>query len=101
MKVIDIEYPTSLKKCHQYNDNIDVFVTLENKQTYCITITTLAWIKDYMKQTHKRYWEPASFDLIVEELSCFIIEEAIQEYAKDDAYCLKILSLSTGDEILK
>lgn len=100
MKVMTIEYPTPLEKCHRYNDNIDVFVTLENKQTYCITITTTKWIEDYMKLTHKNYLEPGTIHLIVEMLDSQIIEKAIREFAENDAYWLKVLSLSYGDEII-
>lgn len=33
MKIINIIYPTPLKLCNIKNDNIDVFVKLENKET--------------------------------------------------------------------
>lgn len=100
MKVISMKYPTSLKECHQ-DDNIDVFVTLENQRTYCMTVTTIKWLENYMKETHKKYLEPGTIDLIVEKIDSQIIEETIKEYAKDDAYWLKVLSLSYGDQMIE
>lgn len=41
MKVISIEYPTPLKNCNIKNDNIDIFVKLENGNKYCITVATI------------------------------------------------------------
>lgn len=42
MKVISIEYPTSLNNCNiKKNDNIDIFVKVENGNKYCITVATI------------------------------------------------------------
>lgn len=41
MKVISIKYPTSLNNCNIKNDNIDIFVKVENGNKYCITVTTI------------------------------------------------------------
>ena len=41
MKVISIEYPTSLNNCNIKNDNIDIFVKVENGNKYCITVATI------------------------------------------------------------
>ncbi len=38
-------------------------------------------------------------NLIVKELRYQLIEEAVKEYAKDDAYWLRVFSMSYGDKI--
>lgn len=48
MKIITIEYPIPLEKCNKINDNIDIFVKLENRNSYCITVATIDWICDYV-----------------------------------------------------
>lgn len=96
MKVISIEYPTSLKNCNIKNDNIDVFVKLENGNKYCITVATIDWISDHVGT---RYLSNGAPNLIVKELQNHLIEEAVREYSEDDAYWLRVLSMSYGDEV--
>lgn len=52
IKVISIEYPTPLKNCNIKNDNIDIFVKLENGNKYCITVATIDWISDHVGERH-------------------------------------------------
>ncbi len=96
MKVISIEYPTSLKDCNITNDNIDIFVKLENGNKYCITVATIDWISDHVGT---RYLPSGSPDLIVKELQNQLIEETVKEYSEDDAYWLRVLSMSYGYEV--
>lgn len=96
MKVISIEYPTPLKDCNITNDNIDIFVKLENGNKYCITVATIDWISD---RVGTRYLPSGSPDLIVKELQNQLIEEAVKEYSEDDAYWLRVFSMSYGDEV--
>lgn len=52
MKLISIEYPTPLKNCNIKNDNIDIFVKLENGNKYCITVATIDWISNHVGERH-------------------------------------------------
>ncbi len=96
MKISSIEYPTPEGMWNVECDNIDVFVKLENQREYCVTIATIEWIAQKMD---KEFFEPGAPNIIVSKLTTKIIEEALKEYAEDDAYWLKIFSLSYGDEI--
>ncbi len=98
MNVISIEYPTQLKHRDVLSDNIDIFVKLDNNTSYCITVATIKWIDDQVKR--KGFLESGSPFLIVERLEENIIEKAIKDYALNDAYWLKVLSLSIGDELI-
>ena len=91
IKVISIEYPTPMKNCNIKNDNIDIFVKLENGNKYCITVATIDWISDHVGS--------GSPDLIVKELQNQVIEDAVKEYSEDDAYWLRVFSMSYGDEV--
>ena len=96
IKVISIEYPTTLKNCNIKNDNIDIFVKLENGNKYWITVATIDWISDHVGERHLPSGSP---DLIVKELQNQLIEDAVKEYSEDDAYWLRVFSMSYGDEI--
>lgn len=96
MKVISIEYPVSLETCNRLNDNIDVFVKLENGNRYCITVATIDWVCD---RVGKKYMPSGAPDIIVKELHNQLIEDAINEYAQYDSYWLRVFSMSYGDKI--
>lgn len=96
MKVVSIEYPTPLEGCSRLNDNIDVFVELENGNSYCVTVATVDWI---CARTGTKYLPCGAPNIIVKELQQQLIEEAIDEYAADDAYWLRVFSMSHGDKI--
>ena len=96
MKVSSIIFPTPINECNLFCDNIDVFVKLENEKNFCVTIATIEWITQNMK---KGFLEPGTPNIIVTKLQKDIIENAIKEYASDDAYWLKVCSLSYGEEI--
>lgn len=96
IKVISIDYPVTIDSCDQLNDNIDVFVKLENGNQYCVTVATVDWI---CNSVGKRYLPSGGPDIIVKKLNRQLIEEAINEYAEEDAYWLRVFSMSYGDEI--
>lgn len=96
MKIIKITYPTSLEKCDIEKDNIDVFVKLENDKEYCITVATIEWIKNNMEND---FYPAGPPDIIVSELKDKIIRKAIEDYSKEDAYWLRLYSISYGEEI--
>ena len=96
MKVVSVEYPVSLEDCNRVNDNIDVFVKLENGKHYCVTVATVEWIQTNVGAGYLSCGAP---DIIVKELKPQLIEEAVNEYAEGDAYWLRVYSMSRGDEI--
>ena len=94
MKVVRIEYPTALSKIEDIeNDNIDVFVELEDGITYVVVVSTPMNYYWYMEKENKNHYCGVP-DIIVKKLSEEIITEAIHEYAKGDAYWLKSYYLS-------
>jgi len=96
MKVISVEYPVPLDKCDKLNDNIDVFVTLENGNTYCVTVAAIGWLSNYAA---KGFVPSGAPFIIVRELEPDLIEKAINEYSENDAYWLRVYSMSHGDAI--
>ncbi len=96
IKVISIEYPTQLKNCNIKNDNIDIFVKLQSGNNYCITVATIDWISDHVGERHLPSGSP---DLIVKELQNQLIEDAVKECSEDDAYWLRVFSMSYGNEV--
>jgi hypothetical protein len=96
LKISSINYPTPLEACDVICDNIDVFVKLENKKEYCVTIATIEWI---IQNMDNGFLEPGAPNIIVSKLDAEIIENALNEYALEDAYWLRVFSLSYGDQI--
>jgi len=89
MKVVKIKFPTALSKINDIeNDNLDVFVELEDGFTYVVVVSTPKNFYWYMEKENKNHYCGAP-DIIVKKLTEEIITEAIEEYAKDDAYWLK------------
>jgi hypothetical protein len=97
MKVKSISYPTYLEDIEDIeNDNIDVFVELEDNDTYTYTVVVataknIEWMMDKEKMNYLRAGHPF---LIVKKLTEKIIFEAIQAYAADQAYWLKLYQFS-------
>uniref|UniRef100_UPI004056DA66 hypothetical protein n=1 Tax=Candidatus Electrothrix sp. TaxID=2170559 RepID=UPI004056DA66 len=69
------------------NSNIDVFVELEDAYTYTVVVATAKNIESLMDKERMNYFEPGYPFIIVKKL---IIYEAIQAYASDEAYWLKL-----------
>jgi len=96
LKVDSISFLSSLYECDCKNDNLDVWVKLENGKGYCVTVATVTWISQNMING---FFPASSPFVIVEELTEEIIRKALEDYAADDAYWLKIFSLSYGDSL--
>ena len=71
------------------DDNIDVFVQLEDGYTYTVVVATAKNIVSLMNKKKKDFAEPACPFIIVRKLTKEIIEKAIEACAKNDAYWLK------------
>ena len=94
MKVVKIEFPIKLSQIDDIeNDNLDVFVELEDGFTYVVVIFTPKNYYWYMEKENTNHYCGAPA-IIVKKLTEEIIREAINEYAKDDAYWLKYYHLS-------
>lgn len=94
MDITKIEYPS--KWDNLINDNIDVFVTLKNGKIYCVTIATIAWVDEQVIKMG--YLLPSTY-IIIAEFSDENIKRALTAYSSDDAYWLRLYSVSSGDEI--
>lgn len=81
------------------NDNIDIFVELENGWTYTMVVATPLNLLSLMKKDSKDFLNPSGPFIIVSKLTKDIIDRAIKEYAQNDAYWLKVYYLSTEFDI--
>ena len=99
MKVVKIEYPTALSKIEDVeNDNIDVFVELEDGFEYVVVVFTPKNYYWYMDKEDKDYFCGCP-NIVVKKLTHENISKAIEEYASGDAYWLKYYHLSGGIDI--
>lgn len=96
MKIIKIEYPTTLDNGVDIeDDNIDVFVTLDNNVTYTVVVSTYKNIETLMnRQENNNFLNPGCPFIIVKKLTYEIIEKAINSYADGDGYWLKMYGLA-------
>ena len=91
MLIKSISFPTSLENITDIeNSNIDVFIELEDVSTYTLVVATAKNIEYLMDKEKMNYFEPGYPFVIVKKLTKEIITEAIQAYASDDAYWLKL-----------
>ncbi|MGG3835839.1 hypothetical protein ABEV00_02295 [Paenibacillus thiaminolyticus] len=98
MRIIDIQYPTSLDKIKDIqNDNIDVFVTLEDGMTYTLVVTTPKNYYWYMENEGLDFVPASPPDIIVKELTEENIRKALENFVEGNAYWLKLYFLS-GNE---
>lgn len=91
MLVRSISFPSPLINIEDiYDDNIDVFVTLEDGSDYTVVVTTYKNILSLMDKDKANFSEPGCPCIIVRKLTTKVIQEAIEAYAEDDAYWLKL-----------
>ncbi|MBL1229832.1 hypothetical protein IW492_11375 [Enterococcus sp. BWB1-3] len=89
MLVRNIEYPTTLDKIEDLeNDNIDVFVTLEDGFKYVTVVSTIKNMENFVKK--EGFLEPGTPLIIVDFLEENLIRRAIEFHAQDNAYWLKM-----------
>lgn len=94
MKVIKIEYPTQLSELKDIkDDNIDVFVELDDGITYTVVVSTPKNYYNYMEKENIDFYCGVP-DVIVKEITHDNIERAIIKYAEDNAYWLKYYHLA-------
>ena len=91
MLIKSISFPTYLEDITDIeNSNIDVFVELEDGYTYTVVVATVKNIESLMDKEKMNYFEPGYLFIIVKKLTKEIISEAIEAYASDEAYWLKL-----------
>ena len=95
MKIVNITFPTYLSSIKNIeNDNIDVFVELEDGITYTMVVATSLNYYWYMDKEGLDYVPPSPPDIIVRSLTEDNIRQAIEAFAADDAYWMKLYFLS-------
>ena len=83
MRVKKISFPIPLTNIENiYDDNIDVFVYLENGCSYKVIVGTYKNILSLLNQENSNFLPPGKPMIIVRKLTMEIIEEAIEAYAK-------------------
>ena len=95
MKIINIKFPMYFDDIEDIeNDNIDVFVELEDGVTYTLVVFTPKNYYWYMDNEGLDYIPPSPPDIIVRSLTKENITKAIEAFAEEDAYWLKLYILS-------
>lgn len=95
MKIKKISYPTPLCNIQEIdNDNIDIFVELEDGNNYTVVVATPKNIAGLMEKNNKSYFDPGPPMIIVSELTEKNIIDALKSFCEGDAYWLKEYYLS-------
>lgn len=95
MKVTNIKFPIYFSNIEEIeNDNIDVFVELEDGMSYTLVISTPKNYYWYMDKEGLNYIPPSPPDIIVRSLTEENIRKAIEAFAENDAYWMKLYYLS-------
>ena len=95
MKIKRIEFAHEIRD--PYMDNVDIFVENEDGYTYTIVVSTPGDLVDQMEQEKTNFITPDTRKIIVKKLTEQIVREAIQAYAENDGYWLKLCQF--GDDI--
>ena len=81
----------------EFKGNVDVAVELKDGYSYVISVSTPADLLEEMEIEKSNFVPPYSPRIIVKKLSKEIITEAIQAYAQNDGYWLKLCQF--GDDL--
>ncbi|WP_310551900.1 hypothetical protein [Paenibacillus glufosinatiresistens] len=99
MKVLKITYPTDLTTISdKENDNIDVFVELEDGSNITLVVGTPKNLIFQMESNRLEYITAPNLDIIVKSLSAKTIQQAIEAYADGDAFWMKALYAMSIDK---
>ncbi|MGE6488815.1 hypothetical protein [Paenisporosarcina sp. NPDC076898] len=95
MKIINIEYPTALSKILNIkDDNVDVFVELDDGYTYNLVVSTPKNLETEMSREKSDYISPGQPMVFVKELTEENIRKALESYLEYNAYWLKLYYLA-------
>jgi hypothetical protein len=87
------------------NDSIDVCVESEDGYTYTVSIATTKNLLQRMNQEKSNFSNPSELVIVVRKLTQEIITEALEAYAEDNAFWLKLhqfaskIDISVFDEL--
>lgn len=99
MKVVNVSYPTPLSEIiNKENDNIDVFIELEDGSKITIVVRTPKNLISLMNRENVDYLTPPQPEIIVKSLTHENIKKAVEEYADGDAFWLKLLFAASTDK---
>ena len=97
MKIKRIEFMEEITDVH--NDNIDVLVENEDGYNYIIGVGTPQDLLEEMNQEKANFVRPGTPKIIVKKLTKEIVTEAIQAYAEDTGYWLKLHQFANSIDI--
>jgi len=95
MKIKRIEFLHEITDIE--NESVDVAIEDENGNTYTMDVSTPGDLQDAMEQEKTNFITPGAPKIIVKKLTKEIVTEAIQAYAEDNGYWLKLYQFA--DEI--
>ena len=87
------------------NDSIDVCVDSEDGYTFTVSIATTKHLLQKMDEEKSNFSNPSELVIIVRKLTQEIITEALEAYAEDNAFWLKLydfaceIDISVFDEL--
>ena len=95
MKIVNISYPTPLSEVKDVeNDNIDVFIELDDGMTYTVVVSTPKNVLLQMDNEGLNYLPASPPYIFVRQLTNKNIADAIKTFARDNAYWLKLYFLA-------
>ena len=101
MRVESISFLGSLEDIDDIFDyNMDVSVKLENGRTYVVVVGTPKNLLRLMENENSDFLSPGDPIVIVKKMTKEVVEEAIQAYAEDEAYCLKFYAAELDSKTL-
>ena len=91
MLIKKISFPSPLKYTEDiYDDNLDVFVELEDGSEYTVIVGTPKNFLTLMNRNEMDCLEPGCPFIIVKKLTIEVIEKVIHAHTQDNAYWLKL-----------
>ena len=91
MLIKEISFPSSLEYVEDiYDDNLDVFVELEDGSKYTVIVGTPKNLLTLMNRHGMDFLEPGGPFIIVRKLTMEVIEKAIDAHTENNAYWLKL-----------
>ena len=95
MLIKKISFPSSLKYIEDiYDDNMDVFVELEDESEYTVIVGTPKNFLTLINQHRMDFLEPGCTFIIVKKLTMEVIGKAIHAHTQNNPYWLKLYHFS-------
>ena len=101
MKVESITFLSDLKDVKDiFDDNVDVAVKLDDGHEYIVVVATQKNLLTLMNNEKSDFLSPGDPIVIVKKMTKEVVEDAIQAYAEDEAYCLKFYAAELDTKTL-